>query len=59
MTYILMSNLNLSGDFVEGVVPPVVRELLGGIVAHSARVELQVGSNRFGDALIGLAEARA
>ena len=39
-TYVLLHHLDIAGSFVEGVVPPVIGELLGGIVAHAGRVKL-------------------
>ena len=57
LTYILMGYLNISGDLVEGVIPPVVGKLLGGVVAHAARVKLQVRANGLRNALIRPAKA--
>ena len=56
-TYILLQNLNVSGRLVERVVPPMIGELLGRVVAHAARVKLQVRTNRFRDSLIRFSEA--
>ena len=52
-----MGYLNISGDLVEGVIPPVVGKLLGGVVAHAARVKLQVRANGLRNALIRPAQA--
>ena len=55
----MLGHFDLPDSFVEGVVPPVVRELLGRVVAHPGRVELEMRPDGFGDTLVGLSQTRS
>ena len=54
LIHLLLSNFDLADGFVKSVIPPVVRELLGRVVAHSGCVELEVGPDWLGDTLTAL-----